>query len=426
MKFHIAIVVDHPQRDLPGLMYLTEKLVMQGQRVYIVQFYEINFFLLKYRKDIDLIIFNFIRTSNLDSIIAAKYLNKKVIIYDQEGASGYNGISIKNNFLKLKTKLNIIDGLLFWGIKQKKSCRHITKKFKIPSEVIGCLRFENLKENKPKKLNEKYILINTNFTFFPKFEKNSDKELYNAIQTGLIKKTEKKKVLNESIFRRNGLLNFVIKLSKHYPKKKIILRPHPYENNFFWEKNLKGYSNIKIKSQGTSIDMIKNSTHIFHIDCSTSIESYILNKKSYSLFYLIKDNKYFYQPVKSFCRKIHSEKKAIKLIDDHNFKFKKVVLKKDYFFNLHRKDNLKTAINFIYKICEKKNRNLNLKLRNKLIITYYIKRILGIKMYDYLMTIIKGKSYVKIRKTKEIQTKDLKLNSNFNVTKLDRSIFLIT
>ncbi|CAN1593623.1 Surface carbohydrate biosynthesis protein [Candidatus Pelagibacterales bacterium] len=429
MKFKIAIVIDHPQRDLQGLMYLAEKLVKRGQKVFIVQFYEINFFLLKYSKDIDLIIFNFFRKSNLDTIIAAKYINKKVIIYDQEGASGYDGISIKNNFLKLKKNIQLVDGFLFWGIRQKKSCKNILKKFRIPSEVMGCLRFESLKKNIPKKLYKKFILVNTNFTFFPKFEQNSDKELHNATETGLIKKSEKKMVLNESIFRRDGLLKFVIKLSKHYPKKNIILRPHPFENNFFWKKNLKKYKNVKVKSGGTSIDMIKNSSHIFHIDCSTSVESYILNKKSYSLFYLIKNHKYFYKPVNSFCRKIHSEKKAIGLINDQEQKYQKLVLKKDFFFNLHKKNNLMTAINFIDKICKKKNKkklNIKLKFTKKIITLYYIKKVLGVRLYDYLMSIIKGYEYIKIRKIKEIQKKDIKLNSNFTVNKLDRSIFLIT
>ena len=160
-KEMIAMVVDHPKRDLLLTLELAFKVLKYKicNKFCIIPGYCLDNFLLSSQIDrTKIIIYNFLRKNNADKIKYSYLKGVFNIIYDTEGAPSHDGLGLKNSLKKLKNYFKYVDHYLFWGDKQRKD---IIKNLHVsfPTSVVGFLRYGEKKNNK-----SGYILINTNFS----------------------------------------------------------------------------------------------------------------------------------------------------------------------------------------------------------------------------------------------------------------------
>ena len=93
---NIGIIVDHPNRDLPSLCLLSEKLIEKNSRnsIILIPMYKIRWVLNYFPNKFDIIIFNFAREANKKQIIRAHKDGIKTIVSEQEGVGGKKGLGI--------------------------------------------------------------------------------------------------------------------------------------------------------------------------------------------------------------------------------------------------------------------------------------------------------------------------------------------
>ncbi len=67
-------------------------------------------------------------------------------------------------------------------------------------------------------------------------------------------------------------------LSKQYPNKHIIIRPHPAESMYFYTKQLSNYPNIFVTKKNSVRQWIVTAGAIVHHDCTTGLEALLMDK----------------------------------------------------------------------------------------------------------------------------------------------------
>lgn len=77
-------------------------------------------------------------------------------------------------------------------------------------------------------------------------------------------------------------LRFIPVLSRSFPEKTIIVRPHPAEESDAWEKAAKGLDNVQVVYEGSALPWILGSQAILHHNCTTAVEGYVMGRPSVS------------------------------------------------------------------------------------------------------------------------------------------------
>jgi len=418
----IAFIIDHPNRELPYLVKLAENFLSEINNVFIVPMYDIDdFFLSSQFAEIKVIVFNYIRKNNLKKIEFSHAAGKINVIYDTEGAPD----EFTNLLKTVEDELKYIDLYLFWGSGQLDQLKKRIN-FKVDAEVVGFLRhinndfknYENLKISK-----KKYVLVNTNFSAInPRFDKSIEdnlKKLSKIIELDI----DLEKFIEEKKIQRMQFLKTIEIVSKELPHEIFIIRPHPFENRDDYFLLEQKYKNIFIDKSFTSVEAIKNSKVLLHLDCTTSIEAYFLGTPSISLNWINRNSEYTYMLVDGISFKANSIDDVIQAINDIN-KGKKIynpnisIINK--FFGTKNND-INSFKDAIIKISKKNKQRYTIKLslRNKLI--HYIKLYLPIFAFNTLSRIYFGNKVFNSRKNKKIEKIVIKkfLNDKYDVKMID-------
>jgi surface carbohydrate biosynthesis protein len=122
-----------------------------------------------------------------------------------------------------------------------------------------------------------FILVNTNFGainhFFGNLSINvseDDKEpATRAHANGYLLHRQK-------LFQ--AFVELMPKLARQFPKTRIVLRPHPGENQDAWREIVKGNPNVEINSEGSVVPWILASKALVHNGCTTGLEAYVLGE----------------------------------------------------------------------------------------------------------------------------------------------------
>tara|TARA_A100001388_G_scaffold271054_1_gene249322 strand:- start:5261 stop:6607 length:1347 start_codon:yes stop_codon:yes gene_type:complete len=220
-----------------------------------------------------------------------------VLILDEECYFGY----------RLSEKvLEELDIFFSWGENQSQL---ITKKYPQYRDLIlnaGNPRIDILKKSDNykreieilKKKHGEFILFISKFprtSGLNKLSKNSSyAETYKTNHLPNMSDEVYQKLINHEEWERKNKLLFmeaIEECSKKFKNKKIIIRPHPAEDANFWEcfiNNLES-DNLEIqKSTNSIVPWILAANKIVSYNCTTSLESAILGKKSIN-----------YSPIKS-------------------------------------------------------------------------------------------------------------------------------
>ena len=432
----LAIIVDHPRRDLPSIVKLSEHLILHTniKDVVLVPSYYIDQFLLSklFRQKVKVVIFNHFRINFCSRIKYSSNSGKRNIIYDSEGCPGPNGLWLEKVFKKSLSYLKYVDHYLFWGKAQEDNIR---KNFDIPfkTSVVGYLRIHE-KEIIEERI--KSILINTNFAYVrPKFNLIL-KEKIEIQKLGFIDKKEAKNKFLSSLNRRKKFIEIIDRLVKLNPNKNFIIREHPFEDKKDYNDLVKKYNNINFDSSKTSIKALLKSNLLIHIDCTTAIEAHFLNIPTLSLNWLIDDKVDIFSLASEMGYKAKNFEDANNFITNFNDqKNKDKIFKSDekkiqsYFGN--------KKINSLIKISEcilEETKQFNPKKKiskNYLNLRTYLKvfmsKFLPKSIFDGLSKIYLGKKVFFSRKEKVFNEQDIKeeISNNIGLKKINDVFYVL-
>lgn len=282
MKKTVCIIVDHPDRDLAGLTYLSEELAKKNFSVILVPMYfSHEVFLIKPTY----LIINHARkgkdfSSGIDMLIKfSEDIGIKTFVLDTEGGLNFSNIYKKN----LHESIHKVDKYFLWG---KNKLKLVNKSAKKKFVVTGhpkydLFKLDNYKTNKlesfKKKFPFKYILIITSFVNFVP-EKSIKKDIRFFASKKATPEFEKKymKSALKDFYNSIELLKFVIEQN---PKEKFLIRPHPFENKDFYRKEFYRFKNVLIKNDGDIFFYFQNAKFVINHNCQTSFESVFAKKE---------------------------------------------------------------------------------------------------------------------------------------------------
>ncbi len=127
-----------------------------------------------------------------------------------------------------------------------------------------------------------FILIPSNFAMVINAN-GSDFYLKQFKQNGFIKTDDEIEHFKAALHFHQKVFDKFIEMipavAEDNPDRTVILRPHPGDDNKFWQKKLKSWpSNIKVIYEGTISPWIMASKVLIHNSCSTGVEAFARNK----------------------------------------------------------------------------------------------------------------------------------------------------
>jgi surface carbohydrate biosynthesis protein len=294
-NFKVAIIVDHPDRDLDGLILLSYFLIKKNCEVSLVPMYyhtyEIPFI------NPDLILFNNIGEHNIEYIKRYKSNGCSIAILNSE--EGLRSLKFTADhplkmakLFKKKKYFKYVDLYFCWGSYVASFMKKHSGLIKKQVIVSGCARYDLCSPKfKNKIFKEKIlfnILINTNFQASNPFHKNTSLEKKIFSIYGMDKKYIEKlfKSLTDTF---KSYLDLLDNLFIHFKNKKFLLRVHPFENEDIYNFLFKKYPNVTIDRKGSIFKSIIKSELVMHLNCGSSIDALFLKKIPISFEFLNKD-----------------------------------------------------------------------------------------------------------------------------------------
>ena len=256
--------------------------------------------------------------------------NNKIFVLDEESLT----YASKKQYLKLnfyKKNLKYIDNFFLSNQVQFDLLKK--KNIKNPQLVLtGNPKFEFYKkkykkihfEIKKKLKIRNYILMTSRFGHINP----------NKTQLDDINKLDKTYLKTSNLIYKKFIKLAKI-ISNEFPKKKIIYRPHPSENEKKLLEIFKFNKNIKVVYEGGVEKYILNSLVVIHNRCTTGFESILLDKKTIHFDPIIYNSIHssFFRILGIRCTSYSQVINSIKKINTKNFNF----FKKKYFKTISKK-----------------------------------------------------------------------------------------
>jgi surface carbohydrate biosynthesis protein len=281
---HVCLIVDNPLRDLEGLVLLGRELATRGVKVTLVPMYEQGSDVIALQPD--LVLVNYTRPNNADVIKHYKRAGILVGVLDTEGIGGTNADQFAM-LVRTAGSPDLIDLYCVWGEAQRAAfLKHGT----VPAHILhvtGCPRYDfcagpwRAALSRPS-VDADYVLLNTNFpTVNPRFSNGPDDEVETIVNAGF-SRDYANQVIVEARHAYRSTLEISMKLARHFPDVRFVLRPHPFENIRSYDA-LADLPNFEVRQEGTSIEWINGARLLIHQNCSTAIEATMLNVEPLSM-----------------------------------------------------------------------------------------------------------------------------------------------
>lgn len=420
----VCLIVDHPVRDLPGLLYLLSKLKKKKISYYLVPFYNFReIYLIKP----NLVILNHSRNIYTNFIKILNLLNINIIVLDTEGGMVTKDLIDEYIlFSNIYKNINNIKNYCLWSREIKKN---LLKKIRVDHSkfiVTGNPRYQFIRLNKKKP--GKNILVNLNFsTINPKFQTVNDEKNLLVKQGKTIQWING--YINDQKKMREKFIFLINQLSETFPFNKIIVRPHPYEDLNYYKYVFKNKKNLVISSCENNIyDDINQSFVVIQNNCGTTIDASLLNRPviSYCPFKSEYLDQKFILDISTVCKSEYKVKSMIKLIYNGKYHCKNyLTLINDNFSYLKNSSKLfdrligKLITNQVYK------KNLLILLIKNYELIFFFRAILKLALGKMLFSLLNKNFKIKsfsIKKVKEILNRlfllDKKLKKNIRVQKI--------
>ncbi|HSE21513.1 MAG TPA: surface carbohydrate biosynthesis protein [Pyrinomonadaceae bacterium] len=278
----IAIIVDHPRRDLAGLVLTAFTLCQEGVTCHLVplNLQERELWALAP----DFVLLNFARRSTERLASQLSETGIKFGVLDTEGGVWGSPQEYSELLWADRSLLHKVDPVCAWG---PAIADHIVKEGffdKSRVTVTGCPRFDLyhpawhrvLRGDDAGELGERYpkrILINTNFSFSnPRFS-TVETHIKQAQQDFHWQLKRIMKMLRSGTEGMSAFVDLAQNLGRDFPTSEIVLRPHPFELDEYYRTRLAGLKNVIVDGEGPIQTQIYRADVVIQRSCSTAIES---------------------------------------------------------------------------------------------------------------------------------------------------------
>ncbi len=299
----VGLVLDNPKRDLGGILLLAYQLMKQDHEIFIIPLYEQGYDIPVL--NLDLLVVNYVRQNNIEFLQTYKKLGIFIAVLDTEGGVLRDSGNLSPEFIsKLFRKIqasNFVDHYFFWGEKLYKAFESYSGMFRSQLSLTGCPRYDYCHPKWRSLLGDRsnlYILINLNFPSInpwwgnTEYKKNkfifnsANEETKRAIKIAGLDGNLYRLFINEQKKVFHIYLKTICQLAQINPEKKIVVRPHPFENQKIYKDYFVNFKNISVDSGGEVLEAINKSSIVINLNCSTSVESRLLDKVPVSLEFL--------------------------------------------------------------------------------------------------------------------------------------------
>jgi surface carbohydrate biosynthesis protein len=338
------------------------------------------------------------------------------ISLDEEGGVTQSN---KSNFLSILNRrsseknVSLVDKIFTWGNFDYNGWCIKYKKYKNKIVMTGSLRFDLWRKNVYSKIFKDEILYLKKYSpyiFIPSTFINSQEWLKKEILHE--KKMNKGNSKEPSSFLRRrikqsedsyksylGYVEMIKKLSVKFPKKRIIIKPHPKENIMEWGKklNIKNkYSNIIVDNKFDLTPYIAASESVIFTETIAGMQSAVMGKKTIS--YNIKNISTLRNYANKCVPNTNEFKTLIKYLKkksiNKNYKYKKKIKER---FHINNKTTSKIIMENLKKLkIDDINMTtffLKLKLYNILYFIFDNLRFLSIEIKNKILNKSSFKSY---------------------------------
>lgn len=134
-----------------------------------------------------------------------------------------------------------------------------------------------------------FILVNSNLGFTNSHKGDSKHMVQALIDQGKIDPADRELIAQFDSFEvmettnRTALLDLLPALAKAFPHQRIVLRPHPSEVGENWQAWTKGFPNLSILREGSSLPWIMAARALVHTNCTTGVEAIALDRPAVCL-----------------------------------------------------------------------------------------------------------------------------------------------
>lgn len=272
----VALIVDHPQRDLAGLVLTAYELCQRGITCHLVP-------LNLQEREVsalapDFVLLNYLRLGNE---VFARNLERAGIpfgLLDTEGGIWPDCDAYTELLWADTTLLSRVRRACMWG---PQLAEHVVTRRVLRDEqvaVTGCPRFDFYHARWQAVLDDGTraalsILINTNFSMTnPRFASaEQNLEQYRSVFGWPDARVrEFAEAEREAI---EGMISLARDLARDFPRHAVIVRPHPFENPARYWRALAGIQNVIVRNAGPVQPAIYRAAVVIQRSCSTAVEA---------------------------------------------------------------------------------------------------------------------------------------------------------
>jgi surface carbohydrate biosynthesis protein len=287
----IGLIVDHPKRDLAGLVLVAHHLASMKLRSALVPMYQqgIDIPLLKASP----VLVNYARENNRAVLQGYARQQRSVAVLDAEGGVlSKSGARSPENWARYTHEggmAPLITRYFFWGAVVRDA---FLANDVLPPEktiVTGCARYDLCSGQWRSTLGEEaadYLLVNTNFSLVNPLLSSGEA----AVKATFKSVGHADEFIDELysdtmvVFRR--FLGEIRRIIATHRSERFVLRPHPFEKSKIYEEHLEGLANVRIDPRGDVLTAISRAKAVIHVNCGSAIEANLLRRVPLHLQYL--------------------------------------------------------------------------------------------------------------------------------------------
>lgn len=276
----VALVVDNPYRDLPGLVLLATRLVQRGVTVHLVPMYCQGELI---QLAPDFVLLNYLRRNN--EAVAAQLLecDIRLGIHDTEG-----GIIVDPRLHALALALDPqvrqgISRICSWGPQQAAMAVREGWYREEQLTVTGACRFDfyarRLRPAAQKfadyaaRYPQPLVLFNGTFTLCNPGFQTPEAEVEMLVQRFQYSRERVLGWQRAQAETMKGMVAMANRFAERFPHVTFVFRPHPFENRSTYAELLHPHKNLHMVKEGTVDSWILRSSAVIQHSCTTGIEA---------------------------------------------------------------------------------------------------------------------------------------------------------
>lgn len=275
----LALVIDNPQRDLPGGVLVAAELAARGHRCLLVPMHLVQEALAFAP---DLVVLNYLRTHS--AALAEQFATAGVplAVLDTEGGVFASLDHLFRILCADPAARSKVIGYCCWG---RGVAEPLVERKYYPADrvhVTGCPRFDFYAQpwrsaatlgSSAAAINGPMLLVNGAFPLAnPGFQTREQEAAmliskfgYDADQVRSWQTTQDETILQ--------MIALTIDLARAFPDATVVYRPHPFERMETYESPFRGQANIRLCREGTVDGWILRAAAVIQRNCSTAIEA---------------------------------------------------------------------------------------------------------------------------------------------------------